>query len=228
MDDETSAAGYWEARYADSGSDPVWSGRVNRVLADVAAGLEPGRAVDLGCGEGGDVIWLATQGWDATGDDQSPTAIERARAAAATEGVDARRIRFEVGDLSVWEPAGTFDLVTCSFLHSWQVELPRDEILRRATGFVAPGGLLLIIAHAAAPPWAEQQAHRHPDVHSHQGHAFPTPAADLATLALDADRWEVLVCEQRDRETLGPDGASATLVDSVVLVRRSTDRPTAG
>ena len=76
---------FWEQRYA--GAERVWSGRVNATLAAIAGGLEPGRALDLGCGEGGDVIWLAENGWHATGVDLSPTAIDRARTAASARGL---------------------------------------------------------------------------------------------------------------------------------------------
>ncbi len=207
-----SPAEFWEERYADA--DRVWSGRVNRVLADTASALEPGTALDLGCGEGGDAIWLAQQGWIATGVDLSPTAIERARAAAAEHGVAEDALRLETGDLAEWAADRSFDLVTCSFLQSWPVEIPRKEILRRATGFVAPGGHLLITAHAAAPSWAEQGEH------GAHGHDFPSPASDLEALDLDPSRWEVLACELRDREASGPDGLPASLTDSVVLVRR--------
>jgi len=214
MDDETSAAEFWEARYADS--DRVWSGRVNGVLADVASTLEPARALDLGCGEGGDAVWLATQGWDVTAVDLSPTAIDRARAAAAARGIDGDRLHLVAADLAAWDTDERFDLVTCSYLHSWPIEIPREAILRRAAGFVDHGGALLITAHAAPPPWAEQ--------HMNHGYTFPTPESDLAALDLDLDDWEVLACERRERETMGPDGAPAQVDDSVVLVRRSTAR----
>lgn len=212
MTHETHAtpAAFWEAKYADA--DRVWSGRVNRVLADTAASLTPGRALDLGCGEGGDAMWLAQQGWTVTGVDLSPTAVARGRAAAIDAGVPASALRLEAEDLATWTTSERYDLVTASFLQSWPVEIPRAEILRRATEFVAPGGCLLIVAHASAPSWAGAHvAHDHP---------FPTPAGDLAALELRAEAWDALACETRDREVTAPDGTAASLSDSVVLVRR--------
>lgn len=205
-------AGFWEARYAET--ERVWSGRVNRVLEQTAATLAPGTALDLGCGEGGDAIWLARHGWNVNAVDLSPTAVARGRKAAVELGLDPGAVRFEASDLAAWAPqaGGRFDLVTCSFLQSWPVEIPREEILHRATGFVAPGGQLLITAHAEAPSWAGE--------HMHHGHVFPTPEGDLAALDLDTAAWQVLVCERRKRETTAPDGSPATLIDSVVLVRR--------
>ena len=82
---EIAPVDFWEERYA--GADQVWSGKVNQVLADIAGTLVPGRALDLGCGEGADVIWLAQHGWQATGIDISATAIRHATAAAEASGV---------------------------------------------------------------------------------------------------------------------------------------------
>lgn len=142
----------WERRYADR--EHLWSGRVNGVLADVAAGLVPGRAADLGCGEGGDVIWLAEHGWRALGVDVSPTAVERAGAETARRGLNGRA-RFIAADLATWDAGDAlFDLVTVSYLHSWDPPIPRTAILRRAAATVAPGGRLLVTSHAAPPPWA--------------------------------------------------------------------------
>ena len=91
-----SAAEIWESRYADS--DRVWTGKVNGVLADIAGALAPGNALDLGCGEGGDAVWLAQQGWHATGVDLSPTAVERGRRAAQSAGIPASALNL-VADL---------------------------------------------------------------------------------------------------------------------------------
>lgn len=201
-------ADYWEQRYA--GSDRVWSGKVNQVLADIATSLRPGRALDLGCGEGGDVIWLAQHGWQAVGIDISRTAIDRAQAAAEASGLSPDRAHFAVADLAD-TPAGSFDLVTASFLHS-RVELPRAAILRQAAECVAPGGHLLITSHAHTPPWA-------PALDGHQPH-FLGPQEEVDQLALDPNQWTVMLSETRTRQATGPDGSSATLDDVVVLIRR--------
>lgn len=210
-----SAREWWEQRYAER--DGIWSGRVNAVLADVAAELPPApgdrahRALDLGCGEGGDVVWLAEQGWDALGIDLSVTAIERGSRASVAAGVE-EQTAFVAADLATWATAARFDLVTASFLQSWPVEIPRAEILRRAAGFVAVGGNLLVTAHAAPP---------HDDLPVElREYRFPTPDEDLTSLQLD-DTWDVIAAELRPRTASTPDGEPHQVVDSVVLVRRS-------
>ncbi|MEP6843933.1 MAG: class I SAM-dependent methyltransferase [Pseudolysinimonas sp.] len=202
-------ADFWEQRYASS--DQVWSGRANQALVDVSSTLTPGRALDLGCGEGGDAVWLAQHGWDVTGVDISPSAIARGRAAADALGLGPERIRFIVSDLERRADAGPFDLVTACFLHS-PVALSREQILRRAADQVAQDGHLLIVSHAAPPPWSNFAQH-HPE-------PMPQPADELAALDLPTVRWEVEIAEVRVREATGPDGQHATLDDGVVLLRR--------
>lgn len=206
---EVAPADFWEERY--SGADRVWSGRVNSALADVAGALSAGSALDLGCGEGADVIWLAEHGWRAAGIDISTTAIERARRAARAAGLDPTQASFTAADLSALEPEHQYDLVTASFFHS-PVELPRAAILSRAAKLVAPGGHLLVTSHAAAPPWADASAH---------DHTFPTVESEVADLALAEDEWSVVTAEIRTREARSPEGAPATLDDLVVLARRA-------
>ncbi|MFD4961073.1 FAD-dependent oxidoreductase [Microbacterium sp. NPDC058389] len=196
----------WEERYA--AEDRFWSGRVNATMAAVVAGLEPGSALDVGSGEGGDAVWLAEHGWRATGVDVSATAVRRAAALAASRGVDAE---FRVGDGAASVP-GEFDLVLASFLHSWEPDFPRLHLLRDAGGRVAPGGRLLVVSHAAPPPWAREVPAHAP--------VMRTPDEELALLDLDARAWAVEIVEIRRREATAPDGTPAHLDDGVLLLRR--------
>ncbi|HRA74688.1 MAG TPA: methyltransferase domain-containing protein [Propionicimonas sp.] len=207
----TEPAEFWEARY--SGSDGVWSGRVNPTMAEVAADLPPGRALDLGCGEGGDVLWLAERGWQVTGVDISPTAVARGRAAAAAAGLPEGQVRFVADDLASFAADGEYDLVTACFLQS-PVELNRSGALVRAAARIAPGGHLLVVTHAAPPPWASALNHEH---HPQQ---FLSPEQEIAALALSDTDWQTVRAEIRTRSATGPDGRSADLHDAVVLLRR--------
>jgi len=202
-------AAFWEERYAGSGQ--VWSGRVNPTFADVVGRLPAGRALDLGCGEGGDVIWLAAHGWQATGVDVSTTAVARATQAGLDAGLGVDRVRFVAQDLSDWRTGEEFDLVCASFFHS-PVSFPRTEVLRRAAAVVASGGHLLVVSHAAFPPWSDAQAHG--------DHVFLSPDQELAELALDHAHWTVVLAETRQRPAIGPEGQQAVLDDGVLLLRR--------
>lgn len=213
---------FWENRY---GGEQVWSGKVNATTAALVAGLDlpdgPGRALDLGCGEGGDVVHLAEAGWHATGVDISEAAVARGREAAAARGV-AERTRLLAADLTDtsadWgardDGAAGYDLVTGSFFQS-PVALDRARILRHAASLVAPGGHVVLVSHAAPPSWAPPEVAARGD--------FPTPAGDLEALGImtegDED-WEVLVAEVRGREATGPNGEVGHLDDGVVVVRR--------
>lgn len=203
---QASPAEAWEFRYAQA--PQRWSGHPNATLVDLVAGLIPGRAVDLGCGEGADAIWLARQGWQVLGVDISPTAVTRARGAALEAGVDGRAT-FEAHDLSTWEPPAGVDLVTASFLHSRE-ELPRTDILRRAAARVAPGGHLAIVSHATPPPWAER---------AHHDEKLLDAAGEVAALGL-GDEWEVVIAEHRERSATSPSGEPVRLEDVAVLLRR--------
>ncbi|WP_309131235.1 bifunctional NAD(P)/FAD-dependent oxidoreductase/class I SAM-dependent methyltransferase [Brevibacterium sp.] len=213
-----SAAQHWEARYSES--DRIWSGRVNPAVADAVADLPVGSALDLGCGEGGDAVWLAEQGWTVDAVDISPTAVRRGAAGAVERGV-ADQLTWHDADLSEWEPKAGFDLVTASYLHS-DADLPRVEILRRASSWVKPGGCLLIVSHvfeseADIPPWARHNE----SAHDHAHDLRMTPGEEVAQLGLDPDEWTAEVQEIRRREATGPDGQTGYVKDGVSLLRRA-------
>lgn len=215
-------ATFWEQRYA--GTEPIWSGRVNATLAAVAGDLPPGRSLDLGCGEGGDVLWLAQQGWRASGIDISATAVDRARVRAETLGLSAE---FVVADLAEWvevgagsgRSTGPFDLITASFLQS-PVELPRRRIVRAALSRLAPEGRLVLISHAAPPPWASHGHTADANRHRSQGPHFISPTDELAALGELESEFAVLAAELRQREVVDPQGHPAQIDDSVVVVQR--------
>jgi len=207
MQEPTDAHTAWEEHYTAKAQ--VWSGRVNAQLAANAGDLACGRALDLGCGEGADALWLAEHGWTVVAVDVSTTALSRARAAAESRGM-AERIDFQQRDLTAGLPEGLFDLVSAQFLHS-TVEMDRTALLRRAADVVAPGGTFLIVDHAAAPPWASKIHH----------HEFPTAAAVLSGLALDDGQWQRVQVGSVERSARGPDGQDATLVDNVIRLRRN-------
>lgn len=205
--DTTDHHSHWETRYAEK--PRIWSGRPNARLAEIAATLPGSHALDLGCGEGGDAMWLAEHGWQVVAVDVSTTALARAAEDAAARGV-LERIDFQQHDLTQTLPEGPFDLVSAHFFHT-TLEMDRTAILRRAAATVAPGGTLLIVDHAGAPPWAPEEV-RH--------HEFPAPEAVLAGLGLDDAEWETVRLGPAERDAVGPDGQQATLVDNVIQLRR--------
>ncbi|GAA3962030.1 class I SAM-dependent methyltransferase [Streptomyces marokkonensis] len=201
------AAEFWEARYRDT--DRVWSGRPNDLLVREASDLAPGTALDLGCGEGADAVWLASRGWRVTGVDISGTALERAAGHAADAGVG-DRVAWERHELGRSFPEGSFDLVSAHYLQS-PVALDQQTVLRDAARAVAGGGTLLIVLHAGWPSWQTEPPF---DV------AFPTLDGILAELALPDGEWTVEVAETVRRPSASPQGADGFREDNVWRLRR--------
>jgi SAM-dependent methyltransferase len=131
----------WDERYRTE--DQMWSGHVNGSLAHEVADRTPGRALDVGCGEGADAIWLTEQGWTVTALDIAPTAIERGRTEAERRGLT---IEWSAADLLADPPTGEFDLVSLQY-PAFAIGR-RDDVTRVLTDALAPGGLLLIVGHA--------------------------------------------------------------------------------
>jgi len=206
MTEHTHGEHYWDEHYATI--DLAWGTRPNAVLVEVVGALapEPGRAVDLGAGHGGDALWLASLGWHVTAVDASSVALGRVAASAADAGL-ADRVTVEQHDLRESMPTGRFDLVTASYLHG-PAEFPRTEVLHRAAGLVAPGGLLLVIEHASGAPWMWEHAQ------------FPTAQESLASFDL-GDGWTVERLDAPRRTATGPDGQVAEVTDNVIAVRRT-------
>jgi SAM-dependent methyltransferase len=203
-------AEFWDDRYRSAGQ--LWSGQPNPQLVAQAAGLAPGDALDAGCGEGADAIWLAARGWAVTGADVSAVALGRAAAHAAAAGAPvAGRITWEQRDLLSWVPEPQrFDLVTAQFMH-----LPGpafEAMYGRLAAAVRPGGTLLVVAHDPGDV--------HVNVGREHGPGLFFPAAEQMAAALDPGGWEVVFAGGVGRTVTGLDGEPVTVTDTVLRAGR--------
>lgn len=193
---EQNEPGPWDERYADN----VWSGNVNPRLPERVSSLAPGRALDVGCGEGADVLWLAEQGWDATGMDFSAVGLERAALQAVEAGVE-ERTHWRQEDVRSWMPDGTWDLVVSHYLHLAD-DAMADAVGRLARA-VAPGGTLLVVLH-------------HPDdvLGTPGPEGFPAPELVAAVQSADGD-WTI---ETDVVDRVGTGHGPDVVVRDIVLV----------
>jgi SAM-dependent methyltransferase len=197
----------WDRRWSQAlreGPHAVAQRPANAHLLAEVANLRPGRALDAGSGHGAETLWLASRGWRVAAVDFSTTALEHARSRAESLGADvAARIEWIAADLATWiPPRERYDLVACLYVH---VAGSVPAMVRQLAAGVAPGGTLLLVGHQPTDPAT----------------GLPTPAAgqvqvsvDTALAALEPDRWEVVVAEDRPREVAGSG------VDAVVHARR--------
>jgi 2-polyprenyl-3-methyl-5-hydroxy-6-metoxy-1,4-benzoquinol methylase len=191
---------FWDERY--SSSERVWSGNPNPQLVSEITGMKPGSALDVGCGEGADAIWLAEQGWQVTGSDISGVALEKAAAHARERGIEVTWLH---ADIAKAAPPGTFDLVSAHFIHM-PTRAERIDIQLRLAAAVAPGGTLLIVGHD--PSDMLTQAPR-PQIE-----ALYYTAAEVAALLPD-NEWIIEVEEARPRPFEG-----YTIRDAILKARR--------
>jgi thioredoxin reductase/protein-L-isoaspartate O-methyltransferase len=198
----------WDHRY---GGDRMWSGNPNGTLVNEVSGLAPGRALEVGAGEGGDALWLAEQGWRVTANDISQRALDRAEAEARRRGLPIECRRGDANALDVFETAG-FDLVSAQYASIPRT--PDGRGVRNLLDAVAPGGTLLVVSHDLEPMRAPTDgAHSRP---------FDPDAYvrvdDVAAALAGSPGWDVEVYEKRPRP---PGAASASHhVDDVVLRAR--------
>lgn len=190
-------AEYWSAHWRNAG--PSSAPPANPHLADIAA-LPPGRALDAGCGEGAEAIWLAARGWAVTAVDISADALARAARRSADAGVE---IEWAQADLSVWRPAVTYDLLTTFYAHP---TIPQLEFYARLADWVAPGGTLLVVGHGGA--------------HGHGHHPASVVTAEATADALTAAGLTVEVAREENRMLTDRSGRPVPLRDVVVRAAR--------
>lgn len=202
MSSKDQAARFWDEHYSRRAAEAP-AANVNPRLAEIAGPLPPGAALDLGCGSGGDALWLAARGWRVTAVDISASAVHSLRQRA---GVTALCV-----DLAEDFPAGTFDLVSAQYFHT-PFALDRAHVLRTAAKSLNPGGRLAVVDHGSTAPWSWNQD---PDLR------YPTPREVAEELALDPGEWSLERTDTPERLATGPEGRTATVIDHVLVIRRA-------
>jgi SAM-dependent methyltransferase len=190
----------------------MWSGNPNGTLVNEIRGLAPGRALDVGSGEGGDALWLTEQGWEVTATDISRRALDRIDAEATRRGLPINCQRADANALDAFE-ADAFDLVSAQYASIPRT--PDGRGVRNLLNAVAPGGILLVVSHDLAPMRAPIDTSAH-------SRAFDPDAYvrldDVVAAIADSSAWDMEVHETRPR----PAGAASAShhVDDVVLRAR--------
>lgn len=199
----------WDHRY---GGDQMWSGDPNGTLVNEINGLTPGRALDVGAGEGGDALWLAEQGWSVTATDISQRALARVAAEVERRGAHVECQHADANALDAFE-AGAFDLVSAQYAAIPRT--PDQRAVRNLLNAVAPGGTLLVVSHELEPMRApiDTLAHSRP---------FDPDAYvrvdEFAAAIASSPAWDIELHETRPR----PAGAVSAShhVDDIVLRAR--------
>lgn len=194
---------YWEGHYRDhAAADEVMP---SPWLVTEIGDLPGGAALDAGCGEGANAIWLASAGWQVTAVDFAPTVLRRAMRRAASLGPElAGRISWLAEDLTVWVPAREhFDLVCAHYVHP---AAARGALLGRLADAVVAGGTLLLVDHDAL------------DQGSSLAHTRVS-AADLAR-GLDPAEWDIEVAEARTRSGNAGEHHQHTFRDAVLRAHK--------
>jgi len=196
----TMSSDEWNARYAAS-AGAVWSIEPNAWVAETLGGLSPGTAIDLGAGEGRNSLWLATRGWTVTAVDFSAVGLARGAQREAQLGVT---VEWVCADATSWTPSAPVDLVLLSYLH-FDADTIRD-LLRRAAGWLTPGGSLAVIGH---------------DVQNVAdgvgGPQDPSVLYSVEILRSGANELEIDVVGQHLRQVAG---AGRPAIDTVLLAHR--------
>lgn len=201
---------FWEQRWKSvDGSAAHAAAEPNRTLTEVALQLTPGEALDAGCGQGGDAIWLARRGWTVTAVDFVASALHRGRSIAErSDDGSADRINWQQADLNTWAPPPqSFDLVSAHYLHG---VARKADLFSRLAAAVRPRGTLLVVGH-------------HPSNADISGGTMPTAvfftSADVT--AVLGKHWDVVRADDDvPRDVVGRDGQTIRLRSSLTQARR--------
>jgi SAM-dependent methyltransferase len=195
----------WDKRY--EGKELIWTAQPNRFMAAETAALPPGRALDLGAGEGRNAVWLAEHGWDVTAVDFSEVGLSKGAELAARRGV---RVNWVAADLRDYRPPPrAFDLVVVIYIHLPASE--RREMLAAASASVTPSGELLVLGHDVTNI-----------AHGYGGPQIPEILFTPDEVAAELPGLEINVSERVKRQVETEDGVREA-IDAYVRARRVRD-----
>lgn len=195
---------YWEDHWTPKASAQDRHMPVNPYLASETRHLNPGTALDAGCGTGTEVLWLAEHGWQVTGADISATALDKAAKRAAEAG-QADSVEWIETNVARWEPHRTWDLVTTHYAHPDTGQLPFYELLG---SWVAENGSLLIVGH------------HHGTHHQHDHPEEATVTLEAIAELFHAPSWSIDASYENTRTIDRGHHGAGQLHDVVVRVQR--------
>ena len=206
MSDETQA--FWDEMYRGRGrprhSEP------HPYLREALESATPGRALELGCGDGVNAVWLASHGWTVTAVDISSVALDAAAKRAERAGVSSR-ITWQHDDLSDWTTEETFDLITALYLHT-PLELNCASVLASVAAQARKDGTVLCVGHYTLPPWAWDPDHTDGLL----------SASQLAiAVGFHGPEWRTVLANEVPRSVTDHDGRASTVLDAVLHVVRA-------
>jgi len=188
----------WDEAYRQA--PKLWGAAANRFVEEELGGRQPGRALDLGSGNGRNALWLARNGWQVTAVDFSAVALAAGAEQADAEGLAVEWVR---ADATEYEPKpGKYEAVVVAYL-----QLPAEQLnkaLRSAASAVAPGGRLVVVGHDVTNIADGVGGPQDPQV-------LYTPEAVVAQL----EQLRVLRAERRTRTVESADGRCA--IDTLVV-----------
>lgn len=194
----------WDARYASA--ELVWGARANRWVEAELADHPPGRALDLACGEGRNALWLAGRGWHVTAVDFSAVALDKGRTLESAQDREAPRVDWVRASALDYRPAEPVDLALLCYLQVTADE--RRQAITHAAAALAPGGVLLVVAHDSRNLREGTGGPQEPSVL----YTAADVSADLADSGLMVDRAEAV---------LRPvDGAPRPAIDALLRAHR--------
>jgi SAM-dependent methyltransferase len=196
-------AGVWDERYRDS--DLVWGAAPNVFVAAECTDLAAGRALDLACGEGRNALWLAAHGWRVTAVDFSAVALEKGHRLESAIGAP-HPIAWVQADATRYRHTPAVELALLCYLQLATAQ--RRAAVRLAAGALAPGGVLLVIAHDSTNLTDGTGGPQDPAVL----YTAADVVADLAGCGLQVDRADAV------RRPV--DGADRPAIDVLVRAHR--------